>query len=257
MKWAIGPALLLLAAATPARAAPLKWTASGTTLIASDGTVQYRATAGAISGESDDTFQLLAVEAEADFDGDGSMDAVVSLSTGGNCCPSEIFFVTLKAGKVVPAHIAESWADDAAVGVASGKPTLGLTDSTGAKGVWTFDGNKAVVASAATRHVLVASVEVHGAGQALTDPGAKSFQADLDADGAPETVSCKGWERWGTLLCTLPLADGKVQELSMGCDRFGVLKSMSNGRHDLVCDDDIVLKFDGHTWVEAASASKP
>lgn len=111
-----------------------------------------------------------------------------------------------------------------------------------------LEGGVAVQQSQAARSQLATIVEIRGPGSAFTAGPPQELVFDLDQDGSPETIRCEVWERWGSLLCTLPLPSGGKQQLSVGCERLGVLGTQTGGMHDLVCNHETVLRFDGTQW---------
>lgn len=191
---------------------------------------------------------LLQILYTGDFNGDGTADVLIawSASGGGNCCPPDYSFVTVKDGKLVEAQIpVYAWEHPSA-----------LPDSSGTRFSFTeeekytvvrFTGSAAEVAKSSPRANLTAVAEVKGATPGST--GSRTMSADINGDGKKETITCEIWERWGSLLCTLPLPAGP-QTLSTGCDRFGVLATKTNGYNDMVCNQDILLKYNGKEYAE-------
>jgi len=85
-------------------------------------------------------------------------------------------------------------------------------------------------------------------GRAPDDAVVLSF--DLDADGKPDEISATLWERWGRLFWRVRFADGTESgDSGHNCKRLGVLPELTLGRHDLVCDFDTRLKWDGKQYV--------
>lgn len=201
------------------------------------------------SGPLDDYMVL--IEKEADFDNDGTPDVLYSTNCGGNGCPESAYaFATVRSGKLALVPI--GMATEARVSQDGATWLVELIQEGGSK-TFVFATGKAVPYATKTRTVLHALVEVkgeapHGKG------GKRSFKADVDLDGKPETITCTIWERWGSLLCTLPTPTGP-QTLSTGCDRFGALPTSTQGRRDFVCNADLVLKFDGTKWNEPKAAT--
>jgi hypothetical protein len=187
------------------------------------------------------------VEFQKDFNQDGIMDALISTSDGGNCCPDTYMFVTVAEGKVVTAELDYEWADysviekDAQLLVE--QKTEDLTN------VYKFDGKTAIKLSTADKPVLKTIAEAHGVGPMYSgDEETKIFRADLNMDGKQEKIECSIWPRWGTISCYLPVPAGSTYSTE-NCDRVGVLESTRNGYHELVCNNDRVIYFDGKKWV--------
>ncbi len=188
---------------------------------------------------------MMTIDAVEDLDGDGHADALVSTSEGGNCCPDRYFVASVAGGKIETADFEEDWAEYRIVHE-KGHPLIRVKRTNGtefyafAKGKLRLDHKQASLATLA---------EIEGEAPHYDGPlKDKTLRYDIDGDGKPEAIVCQIWERWGSLLCGLPLPGGRTQSLSTGCDRFGVLASQRNGRHEFVCNNDSRIFFDGRAW---------
>ncbi|MEZ4472494.1 MAG: hypothetical protein R3F60_17215 [bacterium] len=191
---------------------------------------------------------LLGVKQQADLDGDGVLDALVYTHCGGNGCGGGTFYLaTIRGGKLAVTPI-DSTDGEVRLKQVEGRWQLEV-DEPGGQKVYVFVDGKAVLYATDRKRVLATIAEVKGTTPETTDTKPRSFQADVDLDGKPETITCAIWERWGSLLCTLPTPTGP-QTLSTGCDRFGALATTTNGRRDFVCNEDGLVRFDGKAYNE-------
>ncbi|MCA9547074.1 MAG: hypothetical protein KC613_21880 [Myxococcales bacterium] len=254
----------------PAAAAPAGGATAGTQADAplyevkeNDGLAKLVVTVGgkAIATKIEDA--SVRVEAVADFDGDGQPDALVANDCMGNGCLVTSSIVTVKAGKVVVAEIGEA-PEPAAVVSVFGAPAVALTDVEGVRTFALHGGKAAEVAYDASPALKpLTTVEGLDGPQTGEAPPPQLLKVDVDGDGKPEAVRCAIWERWGSLVCSLPTPGGGVQELSTGCERFGPLPVMSQGRRMFACGRNQVVRFDGKRWqvgpwrAAAPAANKP
>jgi hypothetical protein len=196
------------------------------------------------------TDSIVEIDAQEDLNGDGTPEALVSTSGGGNCCPSAYMVVSVADGQVVVAPIAEAWGDyDIADRDGRRVVRHKSVDSTT---YFAFDGREAKVVG--TAGALKALAEVHGLGAHYTGPErTRGFSADVDADGKVERITCSIWPRWGSLTgCEVEL-EGRTHFLTpggYGCARVGIVDARRNGYRKLVCNNDILFSFDGARWVE-------
>lgn len=189
----------------------------------------------------------VSIQQQADFNGDGTLDALVLSSCGGNGCATAVHFATLKDGKLTVAPIGETWGE-ARTKSEKGQWFIEL-DASGGTEVFVITGLSPTPYATTKRPVLKALAEVHGMGSPETEGPDRTLTTDVDLDGKPDTIRCTVWARWGSLLCELPVAGG-VQKLGTGCDRFGALPTTANGRREFVCNEDAIVRFDGKAWVE-------
>lgn len=192
------------------------------------------------------------IEAVKDFDHDGKLDALLVTSCGGNGCPEDYQIVTLKNDKLVVADIKS---DFSIKYVKKDRDQIYIVDQKiDYAHYYVFDGKKLVISK--TEKALKAIKEVRGPGVSTDTKPLKTLVFDIDQDKKPDRIVCNVWTRWGSLLCKLPLPDGKRQQSSTGCNRFGVLPSTNNGYHEFVCNFDTVVTFDGSRWVEKQSPER-
>ena len=192
------------------------------------------------------TSYILRVEDQRDFNGDGIIDALISFSSGGNCCPPTYAFLTIYNGKAFVSALAEDWAEysvnEERGYVIVAQKHLEATD------YWRLEGTTAI--KVGSKPKLEAVAEIYGVGaHYMGTEEALALRVDIDDDGITDSITCGIWPRWGSLSnCVLPLPRGDSQPLDVACDRLGALKTVRNGRHELVCNNNIVIYFDGTSW---------
>lgn len=205
--------------------------------------------------------KCLQVVEQRDFDGDGSLDALVEDITacGGNCCPNQFFFASsLPDGTfAVSDEFASSWVDPViekwkgrwSVVVVSNNEGVNTERPVETTRRFVLEGGKAVKVEEHQRQDVKAIVEMRS--EIFTgnkENETHSFQYDLDGDGKKDTITGTLWERWGRIIWTVEFANGKKFSSNDACKRIGVLATKSNGVHDLVCDQDTVLRWDGSAY---------
>ena len=73
-------------------------------------------------------------------------------------------------------------------------------------------------------------------------------QLHVDSDGKLDKLICDYWSRWGDVVCDVDSSEFGYQDLSLGCDRVGVLSSSSNGLKNLVCNRFSILRFNQEVY---------
>ena len=179
-----------------------------------------------------------------DFDGDGLPDALIAMDTGGNCCPQDFavvsyrgngFFTTLGPPESMGWGGIDMATDEDGLLIRSHHSSTGFGNTEDRE--WQIDyrirnGRVTEVARRENRAELVADpVLAIDDVQAATEA---SIAFDLNADGSPDEITCRFWDRWGLLNCTITAAGlGLVGTLA--CPRIGVLPTTQNGWHELAC----------------------
>lgn len=196
---------------------------------------------------------------QRDFDGDGSLDALVEDITacGGNCCPNHFFFASaLPDGTfAVSDEFADSWTDPVierwkgrwSVVVVSNNAGMNRERPVEFTRRFVLEAGKAVKVEEHERKDMKSIVEMRSE-IFKNDQEKHSIKYDLDGDGKKDTISGKLWERWGSILWTVEFANGKIFSSNTACKRIGVLATKTDGVHDLVCDQDTVLHWDGSEY---------
>jgi hypothetical protein len=200
-------------------------------------------------------YEALALLRTGDFDGDGRDDALVEISTMGNCCSPCYLFATAPAGgKPV---VTESFCSENGppqVEEKDGKATFTLSDEDGLK-TYALVGHEARLLSERphptyepvfeyTSEQLWALAEKK---RTHVDATWEKLAYDLNDDGIKDRIECKGWQRWQALMCDFYLGDKQVAHVS-GCQSVGVLESKTQGVHDLVCNRRKVFRWNGSTY---------
>jgi len=71
-----------------------------------------------------------------------------------------------------------------------------------------------------------------------------TFSHDIDIDGKQDEIVCNYWDRWGDASCKITSSRFGEVKIPISCDRFGVMASVTNNMHDLVCDRTLVMSWD-------------
>ena len=187
------------------------------------------------------------LEAVVDLDGDGIEEALLRTQQGGNCC-GPIYFVIkrIKEGfYVILGHkeLGSGW-PDISIKETQNKRTLLVenvsdgADNTSLKSTLAelelIEGKLHLISKHANTALVYAELEVTS--EELREIKNKVLEYDLDLDGIQDQLTCSYWERWGSATCVITTSKFGEVSLNRGCDRFGILKSVSNEMHDLVCN---------------------
>jgi len=184
----------------------------------------------------------------------------------GNCCPNGYYFVVYKGEgnfHVTDAFIS-AWSDP---DIEPWRGKYSLVASENNEGVNTTKREQITKRFVldTTGQIQTKLVESHAkqyaralaemtSEQAAAEGGRGTLRFDIDRDGSEESLTCELWERWGLMnQCALHKAGGtlvqRIPSDDLQCKRIGFLRHMTNGVHDLVCDFDQVLAWDGVKYV--------
>lgn len=81
------------------------------------------------------------------------------------------------------------------------------------------------------------------------------LEFDLDRDGSQDTIFATPLHRWGRLLWNVEFSNGTLakQHSGINCKRIGILETTTLGYHDIVCDQNDVIIWDGSDYVPKIS----
>jgi serine/threonine protein kinase len=209
--------------------------------------------------ESEET--CLSIEAQKDFDGNGTMDALIRHSTacGGICCGDHFFFYSYadghfeKSEEVGYARIdpkVERWRGRWSVLITSNNEGANQFPPEERTERFVLELGKAVLVESSKRESLSADVELKSDVFDMNrDDERYSITADLDGDGSDDRIFGRLWRSWGRMFWWIEFANGKTTpESNTACKRIGVLRTKTGGVLDLVCDQDTVLHWNGTTY---------
>jgi len=193
-------------------------------------------------------YTMLALDQQADFDGDGRKDYLIAVGYGGTACPGPGYLIVTPMGGGA-ARISDVFGD-CSRGIsaeASDGNTTFTIDRGDSKEFWTYDKGKVQQQESLSVGEMTAVVEIR-VEDVEQKGGRTSVQLDIDGDGKSETMAC---EMLRFLSCTFTDDDGKTLATVMGSSkRLGILETKTNGLRDLVMDENLVLHWDGKDWVK-------
>lgn len=198
-----------------------------------------------------------------DMDRDGYQDVLVSLHTGGNCCPPDYAVVSNRGDAfftVYAEYIVPSWHPPKVIAVGEELRIEFLTVSAGA-GNTSMDEVREQYALRDGQ--LTLARRLHNSAMLYTkrqltsldlvEMGRNSAEliVDLDGDEQEDAIVCDYWARWGSMQCIALSSKypGNIR-LRRGCKRVGVLASRTNGMFDLACGRNGRLMFNGVNYLE-------
>jgi hypothetical protein len=243
--WSLALALTATCAATSARADvqfAIESTGEGPwdpVLVATTEGRSYR-----ISDPAWGELVLREVLETGDFDGDGLPDALIAMDTGGNCCPQDFavvsyrgdgFFATLGPPQSMGWGGIDVITDDDGLLIRSHHASSGMGNTEDREWQIDYRIRDGLVTEVARRENLA---ELAADPVLTIEDVLETLEArmvfDLNADGLPDEVSCRFWDRWGVLNCTITAA-GQGEVGTLACPRIGILPTMQNGWHELTC----------------------
>jgi hypothetical protein len=71
---------------------------------------------------------------------------------------------------------------------------------------------------------------------------------DLDENGITDFFECRYWDRWDLLLFDIILNGNSLGCDNNGVSRVGILSSKTNGVHDLICNENDIVIWNGESY---------
>lgn len=197
-----------------------------------------------------------------DFDEDGFTDALIQHNCcGGNGALDTYFFVSYKGnnnfqiseefGYTWNEPIIEKWNNKTSVVVQETNIGFNNDDEIDITERYVLENGKALIVESIKKEELIALKEIRTNEFSVDDQDEiKHLYFDLDSDNINDTITCTFWGRWGSILVQeIKFSSGiKVEGISTGCRRIGVLETTTNNVHDLVCGLDYILRWNGKEY---------
>lgn len=198
---------------------------------------------------------------QEDFDGNGVVDALIEENAcGGNIgifcyyivSYSENGYFSISNSVCGDKYSIEDWKGKKSILVYSGHYGVGNDEiGTEMERFVLKDGKLELVET--LKKQLIASVkELRSSDFHQESEKPMRLSYDLDGNGITDYFECYYWERWGCMTIRKFVLNGKEvkdDDLHHSAKRIGVLSSITNGYHDLVIDEDEIVKWDGKKYV--------
>jgi hypothetical protein len=193
-------------------------------------------------GERSRDYSLIRIDKVGDFDGNGLADVLFDVAQTGNCCGPvyKIASIYPDGTSNVSKEGFSSWDEPKIEKI--NKQTVFKVDYKGQHSEFIYKNNDLITTRSGAVPKLYALKEVSLKDfDGLEYPNDQiSFNYDLNSDGKKEKISCVS----GRLIrCDITDKQGKVLFGNFLCARYGILPAKTNGWHDLVCDENLVIRY--------------
>ena len=192
---------------------------------------------------------------QVDLDGDGIEEGILQTQGTGNCCGPTFFIIKrFKKGfySILEHDELEGWPGISFNEIDGEKILVVYNSSYGADNVSDertishlrlTEGKIELMAKFYNAAFLNAELDITSRELKEIEPKRKVFKFDLDLDGKEDELNCGYWWRWGAVSCGVTGTKFGEFAISGGCNSLGVLSSITNGMHDLVCGRKDILKW--------------
>lgn len=204
--------------------------------------------------------ECISIESQGDFDGNGSIEALV-LKTGCGPYPGELIVASVDSagyymvsdtfGYTYGGTSVENHLGFFDIIVQEGLEDSNICDMNYTRRRFRYSMNNIEELEQWKMGEIVAETEFRSCSFLEGRQDETLFLlADIDGDGVNDSFEFKYWERWGSAFWSLTSSKfGRIEDNS-GIKRLGILKSSTLGVKDIVLNCDIVLKWDGTKYVE-------
>ena len=203
------------------------------------------------------------IVAQEDFDGDGIVDALIEnvQACGGNAIGSSFFFVSYTGngyfsvsnsfgGNVWEEPSIEEWKGLKSVVIIDTNEDFNTDSNYNSKERYILKQGDAVRVESSKKNSIVALQEIRASDfHNGKEEETIRMSYDLDGNGEEDYFECTYWDRWDKLFFNIILNGNILNYDGIGVDRIGILSSKTNGMHDLIYDEDNVVKWNGNEYV--------
>lgn len=203
------------------------------------------------------------IAAQIDFDKDGKKDALITniQACGGNAIGNSFFFVTYMGNgffnisnsfgnSVWGDPIIEEWKEQKSVVIFDNNAGGNTEKDYSSKERYVLKQGKAIRVEFAKKNSIVALQEIkasdfHNGKEEETI----RMSYDLDGNGEMDYFECRYWDRWDALLFDIILNGNRLGCDNNGVSRVGVLSTKTNGMHDIIYNENDIVKWNGTEYV--------
>jgi hypothetical protein len=188
-----------------------------------------------------------------DLDGDGIDEAIIWTHGSGNCCGDEYLIIKrIDEGFYTVIEDNELSLVDLEIRHTNEKTILVARDTGDGAGNTSLEETIAYLELVNGELKLIEKhyntawlpAEIQITSKELEEKQKYTFSHDIDIDGKQDEIVCNYWDRWGDASCKITSSRFGEVKLPISCDRFGVMASVTNSMHDLVCDRTFVMSWD-------------
>lgn len=203
------------------------------------------------------------IAAQIDFDKDGKKDALITniQACGGNAIGNSFFFVTYMGNgffnisnsfgnSVWGDPFIEEWKEQKSVVIFDNNDGINTEKDYSSKERYVLKQGKAIRVEFAKKNSIVALQEIK-ASDFHNGKEEETIRMSYDLDGNSEMdyFECRYWDRWDALLFDIILNGNRLGCDNNGVSRVGVLSTKTNGMHDIICNENDIVKWNGTEYV--------
>ena len=203
------------------------------------------------------------VAAQEDFDGDGYVDALIEdvQACGGNAMGNAFFFVSYSGNgyfsisnsfgnNVWEDPVVEDWNGQKTVVIIDVNVGFNQDKDYNSKERYILKQGNAVRVESSKKNSIVALQEIRASDfHNGRENNTIRMSYDLDENGEEDVFECTYWDRWDNLCFKIILNGNTLDYSDYGVSRVGVLSSKTKGMHDLVCNENDIIKWNGKEYV--------
>jgi len=188
-----------------------------------------------------------------DLDGDGIDEAIIWTHGSGNCC-GDVYLIIKRIDEGFYTVIEDNELSlvDLEIRHTNEKTILVARDTGDGAGNTSLEETIAYLELVNGEIKLIEKhyntawlpAEIQITSKELEEKQKYTFSYDIDIDGKQDEIVCNYWDRWGDASCKITSSRFGEVKLPISCDRFGVMASVTNSMHDLVCDRTLVMSWD-------------
>jgi hypothetical protein len=205
--------------------------------------------------------KCLSIADQRDYDGDGWHDALIedATSCGGNGSQNQFFFISFNGkgrfrqsepfGNTTDAPSIQKYLNQWSVLAASNNEGMNTDPPVDRLERFVLNFGRAFMVESSEVKSMQAVKELLASEMPDSIDESKELEFDLNADGELDKIVGTLWGRWGRIMWSVQMSSGEVApQNDYSCKRLGILESVTKGVHDLVCDQDTILRWNGEIY---------